>query len=90
LADDLFLFDGRSEFEFENPNQLLVHLITFKEVHNCQESGKPTLELTWFPKHAWSFCQCGRCGCHLGWFYRGPQQFTGLIRDRLVRDFLFN
>ena len=45
----------------------------------------PTLEHTWFAGHEWSFCQCDRCGQHLGWFYSGQHEFAGLIKDRIVR-----
>ena len=74
-------------------------LLVAEEVEELRREGKPlpppntrpmreavpTLEHTWFPGHAWSFCLCGRCRMHLGWYYAGPNHFAGLIRDRIVR-----
>jgi hypothetical protein len=82
---DRFCCGGQSEFAFKNPQGILFQIITFTETRGCRETGAPTLEHTWFAGHAWSFCVCDRCGVHLGWFYTGPTEFAGLIRDRLVR-----
>jgi len=83
--EDRFQYDGKSEFSFSNPDGLQFDIITFSQTVGGQEVGTPTLEHTWFPGHAWSFCVCDRCQTHLGWFYSGPQEFVGLIRNRLVR-----
>jgi len=80
-----FPYEGRDEFEFTNPAGLRFEIITFSPILGCRQTGKPTLEDTWFPGHAWSFCQCETCGQHLGWFYAGPQEFAGLIKNRIVR-----
>ncbi len=82
---DRFSFEGKSEFAFTNPEGIHFVVLTFSETCACRETGQPTLEHTWFPGHAWSYCQCGQCGQHLGWFYAGPHKFAGLIKPRLVR-----
>ncbi len=82
--DDRFQYSGQDEFAFTNPDGFRFEIITFSETQ-CVETGVPTLEHTWFPGHAWSYCLCGKCGQHLGWQYSGTHVFAGLIRDRLVR-----
>ncbi len=82
---DRFSFQGKDDFSFSNPEGLRFHIITFSDTRGCRQTGVPTLEYTWFPGHAWSYCQCARCGQHLGWYYTGQHQFVGLITDRIVR-----
>jgi hypothetical protein len=82
---DRFSCEGKSEFLFRNPDGIRFHIVTFSRTIGCRRAGVPTLEDTWFPGHAWSYCLCGRCGAHLGWYYAGPSEFAGLIRDRIVR-----
>jgi hypothetical protein len=82
---DRFCFGGKDEFIFANPAGFRFQIITFLQTRACRESGVPTLAHTWFPGHAWSFCQCGGCGQHLGWYYAGPHSFVGLIKERIVR-----
>jgi hypothetical protein len=82
---DRFVYDGKDEFAFTNPQGILFEIITFSQTIGCGETGEPTLEHTWFPGHAWSFCHCDRCGQHLGWCYSGAHEFVGLIKDRIVR-----
>ena len=82
---DRFQYHGQDEFTFTNPEAIRFEIITFSRTLGCQEAGVPTLEHTWFPGHAWSYCQCDRCGQHLGWYYTGEQEFAGLIKPRIVR-----
>jgi hypothetical protein len=82
---DRFAYDGRDEFVFTNPDGIRFEIITFSQTIGCREAGEPTLEHTWFPGHAWSFCLCDRCGQHLGWCYSGVHEFVGLIKNRIVR-----
>jgi hypothetical protein len=82
---DRFSYDGKDEFTFSNPEHMRFQIIAFSRTLGCRESGVPTLEHTWFPGHAWSFCQCDECGQHLGWYYTGQHQFAGLIITRIVR-----
>jgi len=69
----------------DSPEGIKFAIITFSRTLGCREVGTPTLENTWFAGHAWSFCQCDRCGQQLGWYYAGPHQFAGLIKGRIVR-----
>jgi hypothetical protein len=82
---DRFQFDGKDEFGFSNPAAVHFDIILFSQTLGCRETGNPTLEYSWFAGHAWSFCQCDRCGHHLGWYYSGPCQFVGLIKNCIVR-----
>ncbi len=85
---DRFQYNGQGEFTFSNPERIRFTILTFSRTLGCRETGVPTLAHTWFPGHAWSYCQCGRCGQHLGWYYAGPSEFVGLIKDRIVRAVL--
>jgi hypothetical protein len=82
---DRFAYDGKRAFSFANPAGVRFDIITFSRTIGCRQAGVPTLEYTWFPEHAWSFCLCDRCEIHLGWHYTGPSKFAGLMRDRIVR-----
>lgn len=82
---DRFLFEGKDEFAFSNPEGIRFAIIIFSRTLGCRQTGLPTLEYTWFPGHAWSYCLCDRCGQHLGWYYAGEHEFAGLIKDRIVR-----
>ena len=82
---DRFPFDGKDEFTFSNPKGIRFAIITFSQTLGCRQTGTPALEFTWFPGHAWAYCQCDRCGQHLGWFYTGANDFVGLIKERIVR-----
>jgi len=82
---DRFPYNGKDEFTFANPEGIKFAIITFSRTLGCRETGTPTLEHTWFAGHAWSFCQCDRCGQQLGWHYAGQHHFAGLIKGRIVR-----
>ncbi len=82
---DRFKYDGKDEFTFSNPEGIRFEIITFSQTPGCRQAGVPTLEHTWFPGHAWSFCLCDRCSRHLGWYYAGQHDFAGLITARLVK-----
>jgi hypothetical protein len=82
---DRFQYEGKDEFTFSNPERIRFEIILFSQTLGCRRTGVPTLEHTWFAGHAWSYCHCDQCRQHLGWFYKGQHQFTGLIRSRIVR-----
>ena len=78
-------WSGATEFLFKNPQGISFHILTFSQAIGCRQTGVPTSDHTWFPGHTWSYCLCDRCRTHLGWFYAGPSDFVGLIRDRILR-----
>ncbi len=82
---DRFQYDGKDEFAFSNPERIRFAIITFSQTLGCRETGAPTLEHTWFPGHAWSYCLCAQCGQHVGWYYSGQHEFAGLIKARILR-----
>ena len=82
---DRCFHEGDSEFSFKNPQGVRFTIFIFSRTIGCRQTGVPTLEHTWFPGHAWSYCVCDRCRMHLGWCYTGPTEFVGLIRDRISR-----
>ena len=82
---DRFSYDGKDEFAFSNPEGIRFEILTFSQTLGCREAGIPTLQHTWFPGHAWSYCQCDRCGKHLGWYYLGQHTFAGLIKRHITR-----
>ena len=82
---DRFCYDGKSEFSFKNPEGIRFDIFTFSRTIGCRQVGVPTLEHTWFPGYAWSYCVCDLCRMHLGWHYTGPSEFVALIRERIVR-----
>ena len=82
---DRFPYNGKEEFTFRNPEGIRFEIITFSRTLGCRKEGVPTIEHTWFPGYAWSYCQCDECGQHLGWYYAGTIEFAGLIIARIVR-----
>jgi hypothetical protein len=82
---DRCAIDGQNQFAFTNQEGIRFEIITFSETLGCRQSGKPTLEHTWFPNHTWSYCQCVECGSQLGWHFEGEKVFAGLIQTRIVR-----
>ncbi|HYG36487.1 MAG TPA: cereblon family protein [Clostridia bacterium] len=80
-----FCFNGKDEFKFTNPEGIRFEIITFSETSGCHQAGVPTLEHTWFPGHAWSYCHCAQCGQQLGWYFTGQSDFAGLIKGRVIQ-----
>ena len=68
---------------FVNPQGQVFELVCFSHAAGAVASGKPSLEFTWFPGHAWRYARCRRCGVQLGWRFEGPALFWGLIRHAL-------
>ncbi|SPE50555.1 hypothetical protein SBV1_1160013 [Verrucomicrobia bacterium] len=87
---DRFKYEGKDQFTFYNPDGMRFEIITFTQTAGCQQTGVPTLEHTWFPGCAWSFCVCNRCGQHLGWYYSGAHDFAGLILNRIISSRTWN
>jgi len=82
---DRFPYNGKDELTFSSPEGIRFAIITFSRTLGCRQTGTPTLEHTWFPGYAWSFCLCDNCGQHLGWYYTNKIEFAGLITARIVR-----
>jgi hypothetical protein len=82
---DRFPYNGKEEFTFRNPEGIRFNIITFSRTLGCRKEGVPTLDHTWFPGYARSYCQCAQCSQHLGWYYAGTIEFAGLIIARIVR-----
>jgi hypothetical protein len=82
---DRFSYGGKQVFAFTNPEGIRFEILTFSRTLGCCQTGIPSLQYTWFEGHAWSYCQCGGCRQHLGWYYSGEHEFVGLIKSRLVR-----
>jgi len=87
---DLVNIHGSSEHTFTNPAGIKFRILLFAQVAGCLNVGTPTLQFTWFSGCAWSYCVCGQCRAHLGWFYTGLHDFVALIRERIVRASLVN
>lgn len=73
------------EHTFRNPAGYSFHILCYSDAPGALDLGASTDEATWFPKHAWSFAECGQCRNHLGWWYVGPTRFVGLIATRVKR-----
>jgi hypothetical protein len=83
-ADARTAVDGSFDHVFRNPHGLSFHIGCFRHAPGCVVTGEPTLEWTWFPRHAWCVALCAGCHVHLGWRYDGPDGvFFGLILNRL-------
>lgn len=82
---DLYFYEGKSKFQFVNPQGHNFHIITFSKTYSCMAITPPTLEHTWFSGYAWSVCQCNSCNSHLGWKYIKELTFYGLIKTQLVK-----
>ncbi|MDZ4836867.1 MAG: cereblon family protein [Candidatus Melainabacteria bacterium] len=70
---------------FRNPAGYSFHVLCYSDAPGAANVGLPTTEASWFKDHAWTFAICNQCTTHLGWWYRGPTTFAGLIATRLVR-----
>jgi len=69
-----------------NPAGLTFDLACFARAPGCAETGPATAEHSWFPGYRWRIAVCRGCGGHLGWGFRGPDHFFGLIRPRLREE----
>ena len=87
---DRFPYNGQDEFTFANPEGIRFEIITFSRTLSVGKWAPPRSSTRGLQGHAWSFCQCERCGQQLGWYYAGPHQFAGLIKGRIVRALQVN
>jgi len=68
---------------FVNPRGEVFELVCFSRADGAMAHGEPSLQLTWFPGHAWRYASCRGCGVQLGWRFQGAAVFWGLIRRAL-------
>ena len=45
-----FSHEGKSEFSFQNPEDIRFHIVTFSRTIGCRQAGVPTLEHNVVPK----------------------------------------
>jgi len=77
--------NGSVEHQFTNPEGNTFEIACFSVAYGCVQTGKSTLEHTWFDNYSWRFALCAKCHLHLGWFYQSNHHsFYGLIRNALV------
>jgi hypothetical protein len=69
---------------FTNPGGYLFEIGCFREAPGCEQTGEFTDFYSWFDGYAWRYAMCRSCRVHLGWVYRGPDTFFGLVLDRLL------
>ena len=69
-----------------NPSGMEYHFQCFSNAPGCSARGPATFEFTWFQGYRWQIAVCKGCSEHLGWYFRGPSSFYGLITARLIRD----
>ena len=79
-----FAFQGGHMHTRTNPSGYIYDFGCFQNAPGCRLLGPPTDEHTWFPGYTWQIAVCGNCGEHLGWSFRGSNNFYGLIIDRLI------
>jgi len=74
---------GRRTHRRRNPADIEFHFQCFARAPGCRREGAYTTEHSWFPGNAWCYLLCGRCRVHLGWHFRGGDDFCALIIERL-------
>ncbi len=84
FADDRTSVGDAGLHTFVNPAGEVFELVLFARAEGAAAVGRPTLEYTWFPGHAWTFARCRSCAAQLGWRYQGPTHFWGLITRAIV------
>jgi hypothetical protein len=76
--------EGAHKHTFTNPGGYLFEIGCFREAQGCEQAGEFTDFYSWFDGYAWRYAVCRSCRVHLGWAYRGPDTFFGLVLNRLV------
>ena len=78
---------GAHHHTFVNPGGFSYEIECFLVATGCSYRGVPETAFSWFPGFSWQIAACGRCGAHLGWLFRAPDEtFHGFISGRLARD----
>jgi hypothetical protein len=77
--------DDKHEHVGVNPHGFGYRFGCFAEAPGCVVRGTPSSYWSWFPGTSWQIADCGGCGRHLGWWFRGERAtFYGLILDRIA------
>jgi hypothetical protein len=76
--------DGGHVHTRSNPAGITFCFGCFREAPGCAATGPATGRHSWFTGCRWQVAVCRACGEHLGWSFRGPAQFFGLILDRMT------
>jgi len=82
--NELFYFHGQGIHCRTNPAGISYTFSCFWNAPGCAVQGPLTSEHTWFAGYAWQIGSCRKCGEHMGWVFRGPDRFFGIITDKLV------
>lgn len=75
--------DGNHYHDRTNPEGLRFLLACFSAAPGCIVDSSRSREHSWFAEYAWSVARCSQCQSQLGWYFRGEDDFYGLILDRL-------
>lgn len=75
--------DGAHESMRVNLAGMVFRVGCFARAPGTRPVGEISGNWTWFAGHTWQVVVCSRCGEHLGWLYRGPSRFHGLLLDAL-------
>lgn len=82
-TDQAVTRDGNHYHDRTNPEGLRFLLACFSQAPGCEVDGIFSTEHSWFSSCAWAVARCNHCQSQLGWFFRGQDDFFGLIVDRL-------
>lgn len=81
------LVGGVHEHFHVNPEGHGFHIGCFADATNVVTHGGATAFWSWFPGYTWQIELCLRCGTHLGWLFRSPDDhFHGFVLDRLAEQ----
>jgi hypothetical protein len=75
---------GSNEHLRTNPEGYQYLFACYADAPGCAIFGGPTREYSWFNGYYWQLAVCNGCGEHLGWLFKGPDRFFGLIKNRLI------
>jgi len=78
--------EGRHLHTFFNPAGIVYEIGCFRSAPGCLSSGPPSSEFAWFSGYSWQVACCRNCQEHLGWIFRGEDEFYGLIVKKLKEN----
>lgn len=74
---------GKHLHTFFNPAGIVYEIGCFRSAPGCMTYGPPSSEFAWFSGYSWQIVCCRSCQEHLGWVFRGDDEFFGLIVRKL-------